>query len=400
MFVLPPETVAINSCPIRVAAQSWADHCADSLNLYTTLVLIGVAIEGIEVAVEVVAWIVRQTRIQAEFIHLREVNEVFPAVYSPVKRRTEFVIPTLSKSIAFIGLILVVIGVGGELRFEHKLQLANNTLQRLDADQILAAQLRAGDAAASAKTAHDEATAATNEADEAKRSADTAESAAGRAGVKATSVAQQAADLQRKYESSEAKRRELEKIIAPRFLMVPIIGGVSIADSLRKFDDISVTIESVSDLEARRAALNLGRILSDAGWNVESNTVVGQLPDGVLIESYEPSDRYGQPLNERERGWADEQESRAARYELNAFLLANDWEADSQWDSQQAAPTALRPKELRISVGLKPLTYFQPEWFKSAGKKFRPPEVEKRANEIRTMIKTLDEVIEHLQRPR
>jgi hypothetical protein len=218
--------------------------------------------------------------------------------------------------------------------------------------------------------------------------------------VKATSVAQQAADLQRKYESSEAKRRELEKIIAPRFLMVPIIGGVSIADSLRKFDDISVTIESVSDLEARRAALNLGRILSDAGWNVESNTVVGQLPDGVLIESYEPSDRYGQPLNERERGWADEQESRAARYELNAFLLANDWEADSQWDSQQAAPTALRPKELRISVGLKPLTYFQPEWFKSAGKKFRPPEVEKRANEIRTMIKTLDEVIEHLQRPR
>jgi hypothetical protein len=69
-------------------------------------------------------------------------------------------------------LILVVIGVVGEWRCGAKLEDAHNAIHDLDNAQLTAAQIEAGDAAASAKTAHDEAEIANEASEKAQKKAD------------------------------------------------------------------------------------------------------------------------------------------------------------------------------------------------------------------------------------
>lgn len=103
--------------------QANADHFRHCLGLYTRILLIGVVIEGVEFAVEVGAWIARKIRRRIEVSDLRNVNEVFPASEGlSIEQHKEFVMPKWVKFFAFVGLLLVVIGVRGELIFEDKLQ--------------------------------------------------------------------------------------------------------------------------------------------------------------------------------------------------------------------------------------------------------------------------------------
>jgi hypothetical protein len=151
-------------CPIRSALQGNVEYFAHKLVQYTWVVVIGVAVEGIEFAVLFAAWAVRQIKEKRERNDLKKVNEIFPASEESTIEHNE---PhhTWVKFVAFAGLIGVIIGVSGELHFEDRLQVANNALQTFDEARLTAAQIEAGDASESAKTAHEEADAVKKETD-------------------------------------------------------------------------------------------------------------------------------------------------------------------------------------------------------------------------------------------
>jgi hypothetical protein len=129
--------------PIRDALQHRADHFLTLVMWSTRLVLIGVVVEGTEFAVEFGAWIVRQVRRKRERANLKEVNNIFPAYENSSKDEREFHLPKRVKFVAFTGLVLVVVGVAGELDFEYKLEIANGDIQSLDNDQTSKAKQEA-----------------------------------------------------------------------------------------------------------------------------------------------------------------------------------------------------------------------------------------------------------------
>jgi hypothetical protein len=145
MVLSLPELTKTLDDPIRAALQYRADHWLHLLMWSTRLVLIGVAVEGIEFAVEIGAWLVRQVKRKRERTDLKEVNNVFPAYENSSKEHREFHLPRWVKFIAFIGLVLVVVGVAGELDFDDKLEMANGDIQSLDNERLTAARKEAED---------------------------------------------------------------------------------------------------------------------------------------------------------------------------------------------------------------------------------------------------------------
>jgi hypothetical protein len=256
----------------RAALQATADHFRHSLGVYTKLVLVGVAIEGIEFAVEVAAWIVRKLKRRVELADLKKLNDVFPASDIPQKQNKEFILPTWVKFVAFVGLVFVVVGVRGELIFEDKLQMANNDIQTFD-EKLL------NDAAQSAKDANDEADAAKKVSAEAK--SDAAEAGKDIVVVRKSvgNIARQANDLGSELSATkvgvevvDAKRVELEKSLenmavcdAPRVLWSWSVGKKTSIDPLKALGKHQVTIQFMPDAEARRAALSIAGTLQQAG---------------------------------------------------------------------------------------------------------------------------------------
>jgi hypothetical protein len=129
----------------------------------------GVALELVEPIHDGIAWIKKLRLRKRELADLKEVAEFVPVDVNRRSNRAEPKSdhPTWVKSLGRIGIILVVAGVVGEWRYGGKLEDAHNTIHKYDVALL-------GDAAKSAKTAHDEADAVKIESDALKMRMDVA----------------------------------------------------------------------------------------------------------------------------------------------------------------------------------------------------------------------------------
>ncbi len=150
--------------PLRDALQANADHFSNLVTWATIVVIIGVVFEAVEFFQDIVAWKRRKSRHRREKAELEELGEVFPItdVRGEAGSHPE---PKWVKWALRSGLLLVVIGVVGEGWYGAKLEDAHNAIHKYDVAKLVAADKKAGDAADSAKTAHEEADAVKREAD-------------------------------------------------------------------------------------------------------------------------------------------------------------------------------------------------------------------------------------------
>jgi hypothetical protein len=126
----------------RVALQARVDHFADLVAWSTVVVAIGVALEGVELIHDAVAWTRRRRFKKQELADLREVAEVFPSGEVD-DTESDCDHPRWVKIFGRVGLILVVIGVVGEWRCGAKLEDAQRALHAFDMAQLTAVALKA-----------------------------------------------------------------------------------------------------------------------------------------------------------------------------------------------------------------------------------------------------------------
>lgn len=177
--------------PIRSALDAQVLHFSKLVALANIAVAVGIALEGIEIIHDAVTGWKRRKRKKVERIELEELSELFPVgeLVQPTNSHSEE--PKWVKRILRLGLIIVVIGVVAEWRYGAKLEDAHNAVHLYDLGKIAAAEKQAGDAAVSAKTAHEEADAAGIKARQ-------AETTAGRAQDRVDAVTEQSDQLDRK----------------------------------------------------------------------------------------------------------------------------------------------------------------------------------------------------------
>jgi hypothetical protein len=218
---------------------------------------------------------------------------------------------------------------------------------------------KAGEATIKAEAAGESAAKTQGKADAAKDASDSALR-------EAHAVAKQADDLRTKYfeaenelEKEKRARDELEKTLAPRFIWFTWnkLTGISSEDQLKPFAGWSVIIRSISDVEARRAALNLKGHFEAAGWNVVGNTIKIEdnlnFFDGVTVDQYAASVE-DLTINGPVDGIGREMQSSKATEAVVGFLKSNNWEARHMW----AGLAEIKPNEVRVTVGFKPAPYF------------------------------------------
>jgi hypothetical protein len=269
------------SDPIRDALQARADHLSVLVGWANITVAIGVALEGIEICHDIVAWTKRKRREKRELIVLNELAEIFPV--SKARRVTESHSdePRWVKRLLRIGLIIVVIGVVGEWRCGAKLEDAHNAIHEYDVAKLTGAEKAAGDAATSAKIAHEEADAVKGIADEARADAKDALTKAQAAqhelahaeadAAKAQTVASKALSTADKAEShladaikrANALTAQLDRLTTPRSLP----HSSQITGSLKPFKDTEyMFIEVCADTECVNLLRDIDSVLVLAGW--------------------------------------------------------------------------------------------------------------------------------------
>jgi hypothetical protein len=270
------------------------------------------------------------------------------------------------KKIAFVGWFLIGIGVFGEgvfegfqNRTEGQLQTFNDILLRDARLTASTAKQSAIDAASAAGEAKSKAEAADTAAGSASLVAGNAENAAGIVANKASELDSQLSTTKTQLETVEAKRADLEKSLttmaicdAPRVLRNWTLGmgpnRKSSADSLRPFAGFQAIIEVVPEAEARRAADNISRALSFAGWNIVGPSPPSiNIADGVMIEWYSGIGSSAP---------ADRVPSMKAAEALIDFLHSYFWQADSM--DAWSGDTDIQPNGVKIRVGLKPPVEF------------------------------------------
>jgi hypothetical protein len=144
------------SDPVRDVLNAQVRHFSTLVGWATLVVAIGVALEGVEIVHDIIAWWKRKRREERDRSDLTEVVAIFPAgeVRSSAESHSDH--PRWVKRFTRIGLIVVVLGVVAEWRCGAKLEDAHNSVHEYDIALL-------GDAAKSAKTAHDEADAVDRE---------------------------------------------------------------------------------------------------------------------------------------------------------------------------------------------------------------------------------------------
>jgi hypothetical protein len=152
--------------PVRNKLDATVHHFSYLVALSTITVAVGVLMEGVELAHAIFEWRKRKRREKRERIQLEELRQVFSVSEGKRKlSKSHSEEPTWAKLILRVGLILVAIGVVGEWRYGGKLEDAHDAVHQYDLGKILEANQKAGEAAVSAKTAHDEADAVKLETD-------------------------------------------------------------------------------------------------------------------------------------------------------------------------------------------------------------------------------------------
>ncbi len=279
------------------------------------------------------------------------------------------------KQVAFIGWLLIVLGVAGELGTTVMLSRADAALEAFNTTLLAETNKEAGSAKASAEIADWAASRARDQSDKATASAWNALALASSARREMTSVHQEVgkAASQLTQLEAEAKKTESDLInlalcTAPRVIsnwhILGAPGTKSYVDSLLPMAGQLVFIEVVPDAEARRAALNIARTLGDAQWNVQKPLrFVDGLADGVSVQPSNPPVRRSEkgeiPLANMSAYWHAEDAAR----KLLEFLHSYDWQATRGWPTDlQGAPIrdekVLPAGAIRIQVGLYPAAVY------------------------------------------
>jgi hypothetical protein len=238
--------------PIRSALDAQVLHFSKLVAFASIAVAVGIALEGIEIIHDAVTGWKRRKRKKVERIELEELSELFPVgeLVQPTNSHSEE--PKWVKRILRAGLIIVVIGAVAEWRYGAKLEDAHNAVHLYDLGKIAAAEKQAGDAAVSAKTAHDEAGAAGIEARQ-------AETTTRRAQDRVDAVTEQSDQLERRI-------WQIQYLMSGRTL----IDMDSFTGTLKKFKGNEIVLSSfASDAEA----YSLCNTFVNAAFNAEMKPV-------------------------------------------------------------------------------------------------------------------------------
>jgi hypothetical protein len=170
---------------------------------------------------------------------------------------------------------------------------------------------------------------------------------------------------QEQLKSVQSKRAELETAFvnlaicnAPRVLPQWVVGGHTSADPLKPYAPYQAIVDFVpNDAEARRAALEIEALLTQAGWKVIPTPTAGRggFADGVEVQPFNgppEGSTVGAQFRSNERANA-----------VVDFLHSYNWQADlkpplDEHGSIVNDPKIIPPETLSIRVGLYPAVSF------------------------------------------
>jgi hypothetical protein len=267
--------------PARDVLNAQVRHFSTLVGWATLVVAIGVALEGVELLHDAIGWIKRRRIREKELAVRKELMEIFPAGEIRLRSESNLDHPRWVKRFTRIGLILVVVGVLAEWRCGSKLEDAHNAVHEYDIAKLTEAAQKAGDAAASAKTAHEEADAVKGIADEARADAKDAlakaqaaqselahaEADAGKAQA-AASRALSTADKAESHLAEAVKRaneltEQLKRLTTSRTLPA----SPTLVSSLKTFKDMEYMFTGVcGDTECINLLRDIEKVLDLAEW--------------------------------------------------------------------------------------------------------------------------------------
>jgi hypothetical protein len=204
--------------PVRDVLDSHVRHFSALVGWATVVVAVGVALEGIEVAHDIIAWAKRKYREKRERADLKELANIFPCGETRGETESHADHPRWVKRWLRVGLILVVVGVIGEWHCGAKLEDAHNAVHLYDLAKLAAADEKAVDAATSAKTAHEDAEGAKKDAKDATDKSKTAKESADAAQKKVGSALAGVTELQARLAwrtISDEQRKTLKEELQP-----------------------------------------------------------------------------------------------------------------------------------------------------------------------------------------
>src|SRR6266852_791218 len=267
--------------PVRDSIQGKIDHFSHLSSWSVAIVAVGVVLELIEVIHDSVAWIRRKRREGRERAEWESLSTVFPVGKMKAEKESHIDHPKWVKHCLRFGIIAVALGVIGEYEYGTKLEDAHNAMHEYDVRKLTEADQKAGEAATSAKIAHEEADAVKGIADEGRADAKDAlekSQAAQRElahaeadAAKAQTVASKALSTADKSEShlAEAVKRaeilaaKLERLTTPRRLP----HSAQVTDLLKAFTGTEyVFVGTCGDQECFDLVLDINELLKLAGW--------------------------------------------------------------------------------------------------------------------------------------
>ncbi len=232
--------------PVRDTLQGKANHFSSCVTAATVLVAVGVALEAVELVHVAANWLKRLNRRKRERIELAELGDIFPSSDARGEKESNQEPKWIKVALRF-GLILVVTGVVGEWRYGAKLEDAHNAIHAYDLEKLRAADEKAGEAATSAKTAHDEADAVKGVADEA------------RADAKDALLKAQAAQRSLAQAESDAAKAQ---VVASNALRRSTEAESHIEGAVRQADEVSKKVDAAKkDVAVLQSLMSARRIL-------------------------------------------------------------------------------------------------------------------------------------------
>jgi hypothetical protein len=259
--MLPPSSITDT---VRNVLQARVTHASTLVNLATITVALGVALEGVDLLYDAVAWVKRKRRENRERSEFRELALISPVGEIKIAGESHSDHPKWVKRTLRLGLLFVVAGVVGEWRCGAELEHAHDAVHKYDLAKLTEADQKAGKAADSAKTAHDEVAAVGEEVDAIDERLDAAS-------AELDSLATGTKALK---DDIAAEEEELKRINSPRTLT----NSADMVEKLRKFNGPEYTFTGVfNNEESIQFLLAIDSVLQQAGWNRVPPPKVGTL---------------------------------------------------------------------------------------------------------------------------